>query len=348
MTQITWDTGTAYDLFISLFVLHRAADIGLRPSWAAGVRQRISGPRREFLERLFNFSSLPLQWIRSLPDPKDAATALRHAAELGPVDRLATLTLPSETPSEVQATLQKIAGRGSWLPSHEKTIQELYPQRSRSLSAESLRMMLETWAAAAESGNTMLAALREYYEAFFIEEENRIRPELERGLLQAQARAKQVSIEKLVEELSHGIRFEDLSSIQEVVLAPSYWMTPLVFHTRPDKQTALIVFGVRPEMESIPPGAGVPNALVTTLKSMADPTRLRILRYLNGQPLTPSELSRRLRLRPPTVIHHLKMLRLAGLVSIIVSEDGDKRYTTRSETVGGIFNTVQEFIKKQD
>jgi DNA-binding transcriptional ArsR family regulator len=348
MTQITWDSGTAYDFFISLFVLHRAADIGLRPSWAAGVRQRILAPRREFLERLFGFSSLPLQWIRSLPEPKDAATVLRHAADLAPIDRLAALTIPAETPSEVRGTLQKIAGRGSWIASQEKTIQERYPQRSRPLSAESLRHLLETWSTAVESGETLLAALKEYYEAFFIEEENRIRPELERGLLQAKARSGEVSLEKLVEELSHGIRFEDLSSIQEVVLAPSYWMTPLVFHTRPDKQTALIVFGVRPEMESIPPGAGVPDALVTTLKSLADPTRLRILRYLNGQPLTPSDLSRRLRLRPPTVIHHLKMLRLAGLVSITVSEGGDKRYTTRFETVSGIFTTVQEFINKQD
>jgi DNA-binding transcriptional ArsR family regulator len=299
------------------------------------------------LERLFSFGSLPLQWIRNLPEPKDAATALLHAADLAPVDRLAALTLPAETSPAVRTTLQKIAMRGSWIPSQEKNIKDLYPQRTRSLSAESLRIMLETWSAAGESGETLLAALKEYYEAFFIEEENRIRPELERGLSQAQARAKQVSIEKLVEELSHGIRFEDLGSVQELFLAPSYWMTPLVFHTRPDKQTALIIFGVRPEMESIPPGAGVPDALVTTLKSMADPTRLRILRYLNGQPLTPSELSRRLRLRPPTVIHHLKMLRLAGLVFITVSEDGDKRYTTRSETVSGIFNTVQEFINKQ-
>jgi DNA-binding transcriptional ArsR family regulator len=348
MTLITWDTGTAYDFFISLFVLHRAADIGLRPSWAAGVRQRISAPRREFLERLFSFGSLPLQWIRSLPDPKDAATVLRHSADLAPVDRLAALILPAETSPEVRATLEKIAKRGSWIASQEKNIKELYPQRTRPITAANLQTILETWAAAAESGETLLAALREYYEAFFIEEENRIRPELERGLLQAQARSRVVSLERLVEELSHGIRFEDLNSIQELILAPSYWMTPLVFHTRPEKDTALIVFGIRPEMESIPPGAGVPDALITTLKSMADPTRLRILRYLNGQPLTPSELSRRLRLRPPTVIHHLKMLRLAGLVFITVSEDGDKRYTTRSETVSGIFNTVQEFINKQD
>ena len=186
------------------------------------------------------------------------------------------------------------------------------------------------------------------FQSFFVEEENRIRPALESGLAQAQKRARQVSIERLVEELSHGIRFEDIGTIQELVLAPSYWMTPLVFHMRPTAQTALIVFGVRPELESIPPGAGKPDALVTTLKSLADPTRLRILRYLNDQPLTPSELSRRLRLRPPTVIHHLNMLRLAGLVFIAVSEEGDKRYTTRSETVNALFNTVQEFISKQD
>jgi hypothetical protein len=37
---ITWDSGTAYDLFVSLRVLHEPDKFDLRASWAAGVRSR--------------------------------------------------------------------------------------------------------------------------------------------------------------------------------------------------------------------------------------------------------------------------------------------------------------------
>ena len=246
MTTITWDTGTAYDFFISLYALHHAADIGLRPSWAAGVRQRISPPRREFLERFFTFGSVPLQWIRSLPEPKDAITALHCARDLPAPARLVALTFSVEPAPQVQAALAGVAERGTWSQADETTLREHPPHRTRALSQESLTLLLQTWAQAERAAQELLQALNEYYEAFFMEEENRIRPALESGMQAARARSQEVTLEDLLEELSHGIRFEDIGSVRRLVLAPSYWMTPLVFHTRPSPQSALIVFGVRP------------------------------------------------------------------------------------------------------
>lgn len=40
-TKLYWDFGTAYDLFLSLHVLHEPDIFGLKASWAAGVRSRI-------------------------------------------------------------------------------------------------------------------------------------------------------------------------------------------------------------------------------------------------------------------------------------------------------------------
>jgi DNA-binding transcriptional ArsR family regulator len=151
-----------------------------------------------------------------------------------------------------------------------------------------------------------------------------------------------------VEELSRGVRFEDVESAQELILVPSYWSTPFVFPTTAAEGSMQIVFGCRPDVQSIAPGAETPDMLVNALKSMADPTRLRILRYLTRQPLTPTELSRLLRLRPPTVLHHLQALRLAELVAIRVSENGEKCYAARSETLNVIFTSVKDFLKKQD
>ena len=48
---LTWEAGTAYDLFISLLVLHDPGRVGLRAAWAAGVRSRLPGAERAFLKQ---------------------------------------------------------------------------------------------------------------------------------------------------------------------------------------------------------------------------------------------------------------------------------------------------------
>ena len=348
MTSLRWDLGTAYDFFVSQFVLHHATDFGLRPPWAAGVRQRLASPRREFLEQVWAFAAVPLVWIHGLPDPKDAATALRLAADLAPAERLGTLTLAPDTPEEVRQVLRGIAARRVWSPEQKEFLRTHLSRPGKEFMAAGLEDMLKTWAAPKESGELLLAALREYQAVFFAEEEARLRPSLEQGLERAQELAGRLSEHDLVEELSHGVRFEGLESVQELTLAPSFWSTPLIFQIRPRPEEALIIFGARPELISLAPGVGTPDLLVNALKSLADPTRLRILRYLAGQPLTPTELARRLRLRPPTVIHHLRGLRLSGLVSVIVSTDGERRYTARLETLNDIYTDLQEFIKKTE
>jgi len=348
MTTLRWNSGTAYDFFISLLALHHAADFGLRPNWTAGVRQRLSVPQREFLERVYSFASVPLDWISSLPEPKDALPVLSRAAELAPADRLRILTLPLNTPLETHETLDHIAERGSVKAEEKEYLGRTITHRNNHLKAAELDNLLKVWKNLDKSSEQILTTLHEYYSAFFADEETRIRPVLQAGLEHARELSGRVTLSALVEELSRGVHFEDVESAQELILVPSYWSTPFVFPTTAAEGSMQIVFGCRPDVQSIAPGAETPDMLVNALKSLADPTRLRILRYLSGQPLTPTELSRLLRLRPPTVLHHLQALRLAELVAIRVSENGEKRYAARSETLNVIFTSVKDFLKKQD
>ncbi len=348
MTTLLWNSGTAYDFFISLLALHHAADFGLRPNWTAGVRQRLSVPQREFLERVYSFASIPLDWISSLPEPKDALPMLQCAAELAPLERLRILTLPLNTPHEVHETLAHIAGRGSVTAEEKEFLARAITHRNGRLKAGEVDNLIKVWLKPEKAGEQLLATLLEYHHAFFADEETRIRPVLQAGLEQARELAAGMTLPALVERLSRGVHFEDVSSARELILVPSYWSTPFVFPSNADEGSLQIVFGCRPDIQSIAPGAETPDQLINALKSLADPTRLRILRYLSGQPLTPTELSRLLRLRPPTVLHHLQALRLAELVAIRVSENGEKRYAARLETLNVIFGSVSDFLKKQD
>jgi DNA-binding transcriptional ArsR family regulator len=348
LTTLRWYSGTAYDFFISLLALHHATEFGLRPNWTAGVRQRLSVPQREFLERVYSFASVPLDWISNQPEPKDALPVLRRAAELEPAERLRMLILPMDTTPQVHEILAQVARRKTATAEERELLGRNFTHRKKILKAAELDNLLSIWINLDRSSNHILVALEEYYNSFFADEELRIRPALQAGLEHAQELAADGNIPALVEKLSRGIHFEDVESAWEVVLVPSYWSTPFVFHTNPGEGNTQVVFGCRPEVQSIAPGVETHDNLVNALKALADPTRLRILRYLARQPFTPTELSRLLRLRPPTVLHHLQALRLAELVAIRVSENGEKRYTTRMETLKVIFASMVDFLKKQD
>jgi DNA-binding transcriptional ArsR family regulator len=332
---------------MSLFVLHHATEFGVRPAWAAGVRQRLTQQKREFLEQIHSFSSVPLSWISRLTTPQTAQAALQRIAELAPIDRLPTLALPEDIPLEARRILQGIAERRTWTAEEKAELISHYGQSSKP-SPSALDILLDTWTTLAENGEKYLEALQEYYLVFFAEEEAQIRPALARSLAEAQILAGQLQLVDLVERLSHGVRLENLDSIDELTLFPSWWVTPLAFLTRPGKGKVLIAFGARPEVRNETEGAEPATGLVNAIKSLGDPTRLRILRFLSNEPLTPTELAHRLRLRPPTVIHHLRILRLANLVKVTVGENMEKLYTARLEAIQTIQKSLADFLDIHD
>jgi DNA-binding transcriptional ArsR family regulator len=212
-------------------------------------------------------------------------------------------------------------------------------------SAQKLAEILDWWSQAAELDECYLEALRAYHEVFFAEEEKRIHPALQQALSEAQERAEQLPLLKLLEEMSQGMRFDERPAAPELVLAPFYWSTPLMYFGKVSAEREILLFGARPPNASLVPGEVVTDALLRTLKALSEPTRLRILHYLASKPLTPTQLARRLRLRSPTVIHHLKVLRLAGLVQLTLGEDKQERpYATRPEAVRAACNELLGFL----
>lgn len=343
MTTINWISGTACDLFLSLFVLHHANEFGVRRAWAAGVRQRISAQSRETLEHIFSFSTVPLAWISSLPAPHDAITAIDAIASYPPSERLSILALPPDLPHETRKLLDNISARGSWTSEDRAKIMAHYG-RGLNVSNQGFDYLLKAWLSLPNYGENYLIALQEYYNSFFIEEEQRIRSVIESGLKKAKELAENHPPARVVEYLSRGVRLENPDTIHTLTLFPSWWVAPLAFLVHPEHGNAMMAFGVRSELHSGSVGAEAPETLVTALKTLGDPIRLRILKYLSKEPLSPSELARRLRLRPPTVIHHLRLLRFAGLVQVTVSENMEKRYAARFEALHSTIHSLKEFL----
>ncbi|MEZ4642201.1 MAG: metalloregulator ArsR/SmtB family transcription factor [Chloroflexota bacterium] len=352
--EFIWDIGTAYDFFTSLDVLHHPDRYALRGNWAAGVRSRLPAKKRELLHNIVKNSVVwPLPWLARLPEPhKDAAAILRMLAAIPASERLQELT-NCYLKSPQKELLHRVAAQGQWNESDLETLRDIYKEmyrkegKKKKVADEDVRAQLEIWANPVKFGEGYLAALQTYYEVFFQEDEQRILSALQETVARAQQLTAELTLPELLEELSQGLQFDyaDLKIVKRVRMAPSFWTTPLSLFMQLDEKTEewIFLFGGRPVNVSLVPGEVVPELLYQTLKALADPTRLRILRYLSAEPLTPAELARRLRLRPPTVIHHLDALRLARLVQLRLGHEG-RRYAARHEAVKLACEMLEDYL----
>ncbi len=347
--NIEWDSGTAYDFFASLIVLHEPERHGLRGSWAAGVRSRLPLAERECLQRVVS-ALRPMRWVYTLGAPKDALSALTALRQMEPGPRLAALV--PDTSKGVGRLLRDVAASGQWDDADVLRLVEMmqsgdWQGRPAASVRKSALDMLAAWSDVAGSADGLLSALEHYYAVFFAEEEVRIRPMLSDALARARQLATTLPRPLLLEELSQGLRLSPEHDREALVLAPCFWLTPFALVIRLENGKTLFLFGARPADFSLVPGEYVPDALHQGLKALAEPTRLRILRYLSDEPLAPAELARRLRLRAPTVIHHLDALRLARLVNVTL-DSGEKRYTARPGGAAAVFELLNDFLAGEE
>ncbi len=337
-----WDKGTAYDLFASLFVLHNAESVGLRRAWAAGVRNRLGPAHRDILQKAVPIIGVPVEWIRSFPEPRDATavlTTLNSLSDHDVLERLVDARLSSA------AAVIRARENGTYTRDDvDALLSDSSLGMARPDDANQAENLLGLFVEVESSGALLKGALEEFVLRFFKEEELRIGTTLDDSLMAARKRAESVTVVELVEELSGGLRLEDLAHVSALTLVPSFWAGPLIlFETLPDG-TYVILFSARPRDTSLIPGDPVPDALMRALQAVSDPTRLRIIKILAAQPRSQIEIARELRLRPPTITHHLKILRMANLVRLTESTAGEKRYDVREVRLREIVGDLTRFV----
>ena len=352
-TKITMDVGTVYDFFQSLAVLQSPKKYEVRGAWASGMLARLSPESRETLQRARPIVSYPMHFLPTLPEPKNVETLLWSLTQLQPVERLRVLACPWELEkSGCPKIFEGVADRGRWQESDLKQLGEALQDKDGKGPAEKkLVAMLDIWTDPAAFGEAYVSALRNYYDVFFLEEEKRIRPAIEAAGERIAGLAKELALSDLIEEISAGVRYETLPDVTELVLAPSYWITPLMLTIQLGPKRRLLMFGARTARDSIVPGEMVPDSLVRALKALSDPTRLRTLRLIAEKPMGAAELARALRLRTPTMLHHIHALRLSGLIRIRVPEAGAKqkaRFSLRPQAVREVMESLDGFLGKTE
>ena len=350
--KIIWDQGTAYDYLSSLHVLHFPDEFGLRGAWAAGVRSRLPADSREFLEAVVGNMNTPLAWIYSLPDPKDAATVLLALKRIPVRERLGVLKLSPVDSAEVKALLGAVTEKGNWDQDDLDQLMRLWRNAGSAhrvipgpVKEKRAAKVLDMYADPECFGEVYLDSLDTYYQVFFSEEEKRIAPKLTQALERARAVAAEDGDTTYLEVIKSRLGVEMLDQVETVVLAPSYWCSPAHQHSGGHTEMVLL-FSARPKEESLVPGEIVPEDLLLRLKAMTDPTRMRILRYLIQEQLTPAELARRLRLRAPTVTHHLHTLKASGMVEFVKKGKNEHLYYAKMDSIKETYVLLKDFLEE--
>jgi DNA-binding transcriptional ArsR family regulator len=167
------------------------------------------------------------------------------------------------------------------------------------------------------------------------------RPSIERDAANTIAMATTMRPERLVEKVTNGITFEPQPHVSGVLLIPSVAIRPWVVLA---EHESLRIFAYSISDEVLAADADTPPAfLVDVFKALGDEKRLRILGVLAEGDLGLKELANRLDLAKSTAHHHLRMLRSAGLVRVIVGAD-DQRYSLRRDSVPETGRLLESFL----
>ena len=128
--------------------------------------------------------------------------------------------------------------------------------------------------------------------------------------------------------------------INAVLLVPSRVIWPAA-HVFDHNSTKIVCYPVGPAASEA--ADEPPHELLRAGQAVGDERRLRILRLLAREELRASEISARLGLGLTTLLHHLTVLREAGLISVGAGGRG-KIYRLRREGLGELERGLDRFL----
>ena len=163
---------------------------------------------------------------------------------------------------------------------------------------------------------------------------------LDREVAQRRASARGRRPQQVVADAMECYDFVYETGIDSVLLIPSRVIWPAL-HVFDHLSTNIVCYPIR--AGRVVDKTRPPKELLAFGQALADDRRLRILRLLSDGELPAQELALRLAMGLTTLLHHLAVLREAGLVS--VRGERRKLYGLRAERVGALSAGLERFLR---
>ena len=189
----------------------------------------------------------------------------------------------------------------------------------------------------------LVAALKIWNHGYFSSVDSTIMRSLE---MESRTRSSAIAREdpqNAVEDATNGIYLQEDLGIEKVLLTPQYHCRPYNIYDRL-ANTAFYMYPI--DLQSAADG-DPPARLERLARAFSDPGRLRVLRFLNGQARSFTEILKFTGLAKSTVNYHMVVLRAAGIVRVIETRNGSL-YTLRPGYHTGIGDLVRHYVEDRD
>jgi len=190
-----------------------------------------------------------------------------------------------------------------------------------------------------ETKARLLDILRRWQRDIFAAREPGVLPILRRDAEAKDALLRTASPDRLLETAMPGFAYVPEPGIRRVALIPSVVIRPQI-HSLDHHEVKIFCYPVADE--SMAATADAPPArLVRTLKALADERRLRILKRLTTGDYTLQELATHFDSGNTTMLHHLVILRAAGLVRV---GGPAKRYSVQRAALPTVAEALDAYL----
>jgi DNA-binding transcriptional ArsR family regulator len=141
---------------------------------------------------------------------------------------------------------------------------------------------------------------------------------------------------EVLERVAPGVRYDEVAGALVLVACAAVHPVIVVVH-----ETNGTVVAHPPEADGGPTDAG--SRLRLLARAAGDQTRMRVLQELRGGSRTLPDLCRALDSPRTTLLHHLALLRGAGLIDVAVSEPDPNVYTLREAGFDDLAQAARAF-----
>ncbi|MFF2911308.1 ArsR/SmtB family transcription factor [Paenibacillus sp. NPDC057934] len=189
--------------------------------------------------------------------------------------------------------------------------------------------------------NSYTPLLRLWYSQYFRHVEHKILPLLIEDASEKKMLQSKMDPIALIEYASGGVVIEDLPNLQTIVLLPTVHNRPI--NTYCFYNTMVIIqypVDVPLDDEDEPP-----TVLLRMTRALANPTRLRLLRYVAHEPKTLWEMQSDLNQSREMLMHHLMILRVAGLLRIHLRGEHNERFSIRPDGASELQMFLESYIR---
>lgn len=343
MTTLRVTCKPAYELLLSLIPYltpNRIDSYDAGEAWLDDARSSLDEETEGALSRLFagcdHMVVRLLDVARTLPLPATAEDLVNAVAALEPRTIRLTLLGYHAKRSRQRVAPSTILAAAYGDPDAGRTLIEDNadsPECERALSGV-LGLADE------EVAELLVRILRSWKERVFDRQFIEIGPLIEREADRLRGRSRELSVEAFLSEATHGVDIVPPPGIDEIEIFPTWVLRPWNVFCEQDP-TMLVGVGIAARQLTEHPDAP-PDRLVRLTRAFGDERRLRILRQLLGGSYTLQELAEQLGTPNTTLLHHLVILRSAGIVQI--GSDARGRYRLRHGTIRELYRLLDGYL----